>query len=252
MWCLACRSTAVRERPERTTQGYRRFRCGNCGKQITPLGPGQTVISYATQSDANFVATEISRPSPVYRPSAAPQSQRPAPAPDKPRQVDTPPVQPQPSTRPSNVRRIALIGILILVIVAGGTVGLITLLRNNHTPAVVTSHGTGQVTFFDSQNGVGNTDALKIQISGLQAPPAGSQYDAWLVNTSSEQTISLGTLAAKNGQFSVNYGGDGHGTNLIGAGNKLEITQEQGNVQLPTGKIVLAGTFPPVAIMALR
>jgi hypothetical protein len=148
---------------------------------------------------------------------------------------------------------------LILVIVAGGTVGLITLLRNNNTsaknnttPPVVTSHGTGQITFFDSQNDVGHTDALKMQISGLQAPPAGSQYDAWLVDTTSEQTISLGTLVAKNGQFSVNYGGDGHGTNLLGAGNKLEITQEQGNVQLPTGKVILAGTFPPLAFVHIK
>lgn len=238
--------------------------CGNCGRQITPLEPGQTVISYATQTDGSSAATEISRqyppPSPMYRPSPAPQSQRPAPAmsppdlpPAKPRQVDTPPVQPQPTSRPSNIRRIALIGILILVIIAGGTVGLITLLKKNNTPVVVTSHGTGQVTFFDSQNNIGHTDALKIQISGLQAPPAGSQYVAWLVNTSSEQSISLGTLAAKNGQFSVNYGGDGHGTNLLGAGNKLEITQEQGNVPLaPTGKVVLAGTFPPLAFVHIR
>ena len=230
--------------------------CGNCGKQITPLEPGQTVISYATQTDGSSLATEVPRPSPMYRPSPAPQSQRPAPAPDKPRQVDTPPVQPQPSSRSSNVRRLAIIGILILVIVAGGTVGRITLLKNNNTPAVVTSHGTGQVSFLDSQNGVGNTDALKLQISGLQAPPAGSQYDAWLVNTSGEQTISLGTLAPKNGQFSLSYAGNGQngqpGTNLIGAGNKLEITQEQGNVQLPTGKVILAGTFPPQAFVHIR
>ena len=226
--------------------------CGNCGKQIMPQQPGETVISYATQTDGNSVATEMSRPSPMYRPPSAAQSQRPAPAPDKPRQVDTPPVQSQPSSRPGNVRRIALIAIVILVIVAGGTVGLITLLKNNTTPVVVASHATGQVSFIDSQNAVGNTDALKIQISGLQAPPAGSQYDAWLVDASSEQTISLGTLVAQNGQFAVNYGGDGHGTNLLGAGNKLEITLEQGNVQLPTGKVVLAGTFPPLAFVHIR
>src|ERR1700731_3791764 len=34
MRCPACRSTAVRHRSERTAQGYRRFRCGNCGKQF--------------------------------------------------------------------------------------------------------------------------------------------------------------------------------------------------------------------------
>ena len=33
MRCPACGSSAIRERPERTTQGYRRFRC-QCGKQV--------------------------------------------------------------------------------------------------------------------------------------------------------------------------------------------------------------------------
>jgi transposase-like protein len=34
MRCIGCRSTAVTERPERTVQGYRRFRCRACGKQF--------------------------------------------------------------------------------------------------------------------------------------------------------------------------------------------------------------------------
>lgn len=34
MRCPACQSTSVRERPERTMQGYRGFRCGACGKQF--------------------------------------------------------------------------------------------------------------------------------------------------------------------------------------------------------------------------
>ena len=34
MRCLECGSEAVSERPERTAQGYRRFRCRHCGKQF--------------------------------------------------------------------------------------------------------------------------------------------------------------------------------------------------------------------------
>src|ERR1700756_5145555 len=34
MRCIACNSSAVSERSERTTQGYRRFRCRACGKQF--------------------------------------------------------------------------------------------------------------------------------------------------------------------------------------------------------------------------
>ena len=33
MRCVGCGSEAVTERPERTAQGYRRFRCRSCGKQ---------------------------------------------------------------------------------------------------------------------------------------------------------------------------------------------------------------------------
>src|SRR5829696_2849678 len=34
MRCLECGSQAVTERPERTAQGYRRFRCRVCAKQF--------------------------------------------------------------------------------------------------------------------------------------------------------------------------------------------------------------------------
>ena len=34
MRCIGCGSAAVTERPERTAQGYRRFRCRSCGKQF--------------------------------------------------------------------------------------------------------------------------------------------------------------------------------------------------------------------------
>ena len=34
MRCIGCGSEAVTERPERTAQGYRRFRCRACGKQF--------------------------------------------------------------------------------------------------------------------------------------------------------------------------------------------------------------------------
>jgi putative transposase len=34
MHCSRCQSTAVTERPERTAQGYRRFRCSDCAKQF--------------------------------------------------------------------------------------------------------------------------------------------------------------------------------------------------------------------------
>ena len=41
MRCPNCRSTAVQERPERTAQGYRRFRCLDCTKQFNERSRGR-------------------------------------------------------------------------------------------------------------------------------------------------------------------------------------------------------------------
>src|SRR5215469_1743330 len=40
MRCPKCRSTAIRERPERTAQGYRRFRCLDCTNQFNERSGG--------------------------------------------------------------------------------------------------------------------------------------------------------------------------------------------------------------------
>src|SRR5215472_276870 len=40
MKCVACGGAAISERPERTAQGYRRFRCRDCGKQFNERNGG--------------------------------------------------------------------------------------------------------------------------------------------------------------------------------------------------------------------
>jgi len=45
MDCVACGSTAATERPERTAQGYRRFRCRTSGKQFNERSG--TVLNHA-------------------------------------------------------------------------------------------------------------------------------------------------------------------------------------------------------------
>ncbi len=40
MECVGCGSAAVTERPERTAQGYRRFRCRDCGRQFNERSAG--------------------------------------------------------------------------------------------------------------------------------------------------------------------------------------------------------------------
>src|SRR5215211_7804926 len=57
MRCLECGSQAVTERPERTAQGYRRFRCRACGKQFNERSG--TVLN-RTQYPSDLIALVVS------------------------------------------------------------------------------------------------------------------------------------------------------------------------------------------------
>ena len=55
MDCVAC-SSAATERLERTAQGYRRFRCGDCGKQYNERSG--TVLNHA-QYPSDVIALAV-------------------------------------------------------------------------------------------------------------------------------------------------------------------------------------------------
>jgi hypothetical protein len=52
-----------------------------------------------------------------------------------------------------------------------------------------------------------------------------------------------------NQSYSLTYSGGGSRTNLLTVGNLLEITQEQGSVSLPSGRVVMSGMYPPQAFV---
>src|SRR3978361_1296340 len=56
MRCIECASEAVMERPERTAQGYKRFRCRICGKQFNERS--DTVLNW-TQYPSDVVALVV-------------------------------------------------------------------------------------------------------------------------------------------------------------------------------------------------
>ena len=56
MRCPECRSTAVKERPERTAQGYRRFRCLDCAKQFNERSTG---LLNRTQYPSDVIALVV-------------------------------------------------------------------------------------------------------------------------------------------------------------------------------------------------
>src|SRR5579864_760282 len=56
MRCLGCESAAVTERPERTAQGYRRFRCRECGRQFNERNTG---LLNRTQYPSDVIALVV-------------------------------------------------------------------------------------------------------------------------------------------------------------------------------------------------
>jgi len=178
--------------------------CGNCGKQIKWMQAAEAATRY-----------NVERGPPRRNLPYVPASYR-----TKQANTPLPPSRLQP--RHGNFGRVALFATLILLLLVGASVGAIVLLKKNTPP--VRASANGQVVFTDGQNSTGHTDALKMIIHGLQMSPSGFQYDAWLINEQDEQTVPLGTLLAKDGAFTLNFAGDGHHTNLLDAGNEIEIT----------------------------
>jgi putative transposase len=56
MRCVGCGSAAVSKRPERTVQGYRRFRCRACGKQFNERSGG---LLNRTQFPSDVIALVV-------------------------------------------------------------------------------------------------------------------------------------------------------------------------------------------------
>lgn len=139
---------------------------------------------------------------------------------------------------------------LVVIIVGAAIAGALFLMSRNSAPSAL-STATGQVSFLDSQTSVsGITDSVKIVASGLKNPPAGYQYDAWLFDTDNEQIFSLGMLSKDGMNFVLTS--TQPGTNLIGQGNEIEITQEQGIPNVPAGKNLLSATLPAHALIHIR
>jgi transposase-like protein len=69
MRCIACGSKAVTERPERTAQGYRRFRCRACGKQFNERTGGHLNRTQYPSDGIGRCCTEAREPGSIPRPA---------------------------------------------------------------------------------------------------------------------------------------------------------------------------------------
>lgn len=209
--------------------------CGNCGQQVAPLQARGATASYPPVG-GNAGARVLTQ-------GTVPMAHPPR---------NTPPPQGPPPAGGRRWRGRLISGALLLALLASALIFILATQR----PSGGAVNASGQVTFFDSPNGTGGTDALKIVVNGLSAPGAGSEYDAWLVDETGEHTTLLGALSAHGAAFTLTFAGSGHdgqpGANLLGSGNVVEITQEQGKVRLPAGKVLLLATFAPRAFVHIR
>jgi hypothetical protein len=169
----------------------------------------------------------------------------------------------------SSIRQVALIAALVLVVIAGLSAGAVALIRNTNfvgiTPASnsnntagqsaasnssLASNANGVVNFIDAPGGSGHSNEITMSVNGLQAPPSGSQYDAWFIDTSTNHVLALGALALKNQAYTLTY--SDKGANLIGLGDEIEITLEHGAATQPGQNVLLSAAFPNQAIVYVR
>jgi hypothetical protein len=256
--------------------------CGNCGLQITPIYARGATLPESEETALLPDNPGQSLPRGNYPPGYSPLP--PTALPNQPQsfygpagygpgntphaqQFSATPSVPSRPARRTSVRNIVFgvtIGLVIVIVLAG----VLTLLRMQGGGTTKTRTGTGAGTshatstsagaaagtkavayFSDSQNGPAPTNVIQISAQGLKAPPSGSQYDAWLENAGTENFILLGPLTLQGQNYTVKF--TSH-HNLLGLGNELLITQEQGAVTTPTGQPLLSAIFPQLATVHIK
>jgi len=164
----------------------------------------------------------------------------------------------------SAVGRLALIVALVLVLIAGVTIGAVAVIKNTNfgnTPgttanqsapgnSALASNANGVANFIDQPGSAGHSNAITISVSKLPAPPSGSQYDAWFVDTATRHALALGKLSLKDQAYSLTY--SDNGVNLVGLGNEIDITLEHGTVTAPGENVLLSDAFPAQAFVYVR
>jgi hypothetical protein len=233
--------------------------CGNCGKQLAPFKAQGATVAYKTEAGDDELPTVLISEQSSQRPGSQPPARNYSSQPDTPYRGDTPPLAPSPSPpRKSNTRRVAFIVVLILLIIGIVALGAIAVLKNNTTAknnnsgnTPLASNATGVVNFSDSLNGTGHSNVVTISASGLAAPPAGSQYNAWIVDTQSERSTDLGALTQNKDGTYTTKSTQGQ-QNVLSLGNRVEVTLEKGTVAVPTGQVILSTAFPPKAFIHIK
>jgi serine/threonine-protein kinase len=131
--------------------------------------------------------------------------------------------------------------------------GAATAVSTGETPQVVVP-AVGPIGLLRFQDATARADQVTLSTVGMPLPPAGSQYEAWLIQDDGEQRVSIGVI-----QFDSNTKGtlayvDSQGTNLIGLYHALEITVEPNpdNNPNPSNDIAFSAVLPRAGYSHVR
>jgi len=92
-------------------------------------------------------------------------------------------------------------------------------------------------------------DTILLSVNDLPPAPSGQQYVAWLVNTTDDETLRIGTLTVDpRGSGVLTYTDD---KSLATAYNRTFITSESTDTDTPTGEPVFFGEIPAAVVQAL-
>lgn len=167
----------------------------------------------------------------------------------------------------SSIGRAAWLGLLALVLIAGISLGAVAIIRNTNFVGItapsqstanqssagnsaLATNANGVVNFIDVPGGSGHSNEITISVNGLQTPSSGSQFDAWFINSSTQRVLALGALTLKNSAYTLTY--SANGANLVGLGDEIEITLEQGAATKPAQNALLSAMFPTQAFVYVR
>jgi len=104
------------------------------------------------------------------------------------------------------------------------------------------------------QDGTAPADQVTISTASMEAPPQGSQYEAWLIQDDGEQRISIDVIAFdQQNQGSLAFV-DGAGQNLLGKYRTLEITREPDPDPSPNSSndVAFSASLPPEGLNHVR
>jgi serine/threonine protein kinase len=161
-----------------------------------------------------------------------------------------PPSPPWNAQRPPAARRIAgmplYIAIPLLLLLIVGVALSFNLLFNGHQPAPGTI--VGHVFFQDDP--LGHDDVLRVELLHIAQPPAGQSDVVWL-QTTTHNTIPLGTLTFQNGIGTLLYTSNTQHINLLSILHQVLVTQQSGSAA-PTGMVLYTASPDANAFLYIK